>query len=50
MYLVKDGVGGFIAGEGLLAEVLVGLRQALNLREPGVQRHRRVSSILKILE
>ena len=44
---MKDRIGGFIAGKGLLAEMLVGLRQTLHLGEPGVQRHRWVGSVLR---
>ena len=33
-YLMKDRIGGFVASEGLLAEVLVGLRQTFHLGEP----------------
>jgi hypothetical protein len=48
-YLVEDSVGGLVAGQGLLAEVLVGLGQAFHLSKPRVQRHCRMCRILKHL-
>lgn len=45
--LVQHRVGGLVAGEGLLAEVLVGLGQALHLGEARVERHRGVVGVLR---
>ena len=44
--LVKNSICWLVARQGLLAEVLMGLSQAFDLREPRVQRHGRVGSIL----
>lgn len=43
---VQDGVGRLVARQRLLAEVLVGLGQALQLREARVERHGRVAGVL----
>jgi len=43
---VQDGVGGLVASQRLLAEVLVGLGQALHLGEAGVEGHGRVAGVL----
>ena len=46
---MKDCVGGLVACQGLLGEMLVGLRQAFYLREPGVQSHCRMGGVLGII-
>lgn len=47
---MQDGVGRFIPGHGLLAEVLVGLSQTLHLAEAGVERHGGVGGIFRHVE
>lgn len=43
---VQDSVGRLVSRQGLLAEVLVRLCQALHLREARVERHGRVAGVL----
>lgn len=47
---VQDGVGRFVPGHGLLAEVLVGLGQTLHLAEAGVEGHGGVGGVLGHVE
>lgn len=47
---VQDGVGRFVPGHGLLAEVLVGLGQTLHLAEAGVEGHGGVGGVLRHVE
>lgn len=47
---VQDGVGRFVPGHRLLAEVLVGLCQTLHLAEAGVQSHGGVGGVLRHVE
>uniref|UniRef100_A0A182V6P5 Uncharacterized protein n=1 Tax=Anopheles merus TaxID=30066 RepID=A0A182V6P5_ANOME len=49
-HLVQYGVGGLVAGERLLAQMLMRFRQTLHLGEPGIQRHRRMGRILGEIE
>lgn len=43
---MQDSVGWLVAGQGLLAEVLVRLGEALHLCEASVERHGRVARVL----
>lgn len=44
---MQHGIGGLVAGQRLLAEVLVRLGEALHLREARVQRHGGVVGVLR---
>lgn len=47
---MQDGVGRFVPGHGLLAEVLVRLGQTLHLAEAGVEGHGGVGGVLRHVE
>lgn len=47
---VQNGVGRFVPGHGLLAQVLVGLGQTLHLTEAGVEGHGGVRGVLRHVE
>lgn len=47
---VQDGVGWFVPGHRLLAEVLVGLGQTLHFAEAGVEGHGGVGGVLRHVE